>query len=90
MEIDFKKTTHILLNCGWVPVDEGTFDGNQIFLDRFLLEIYTKCINNKCNECLDKCVEVINANGNPATKFKSEGKLIILPFSSILAVKLKD
>lgn len=74
--IDFSKTTHILLSCGWVTVDKGSFDGKGLKEGEGLV-----VIKNQIAE---------DVYINSMFKFKSENKTIIVPLTSILAVKFSE
>lgn len=32
-DVDFNKVSHVLLSCGWIPVDKGSFDGKEVVIE---------------------------------------------------------
>jgi hypothetical protein len=30
-EVKDKNVSHVLMSCGWIPVDEGTFDNKEVY-----------------------------------------------------------
>lgn len=29
-DIDFEKVSHVLMNCGWIPIDKGTYKETKV------------------------------------------------------------